>query len=315
MKKNLLRAAATLGALSLSLAVGAVSVGSAQAAIPASQRAVLTHTTKPVTYKLLWAQDFNAKKAGAIDPKVWSYDTGVGLNGELEYNTNSTKNILVDGKGHLLINAYRISDSSFNQTTTSKADTALLKRCSYYCQFASGKIKTASKVGFKYGRMEARMKVPAGLGTWPAFWMLGASLTQGDTWPDCGEIDILETRGSMDSVAFGTIHGPGYSGGSGKGSVYDNRSTLTAGYHTFAIEWLKDVINFYVDGNQYFKVTKADVAPNQWVYNSEFYLILNLAMGGEFTGDIDPALNKAQLAVDYIHYYSINGQGKVYLHK
>jgi len=311
MKKSLVRSIAAACALALPLGIG-ISAASPAAAIGGAASA---HAAKPVTYKLLWAQDFNTKKAGAPDSKVWGYDVGMGVNGELEFNSNSTKNVLVDGKGHLLINAYRIADSSFNQTTTSKADTAILKRCSYYCQFASGRIKTADKVGFRYGRMEARIKVPAGLGTWPAFWMLGASLTQGDSWPDCGEIDILETRGSMDNAAFGTIHGPGYSGGQGKGSVYNNVKTLTAGYHTFAIEWLKDTITFSVDGNSYFNVTKADVAPNQWVYNSEFFLILNLAMGGEFTGEIDPALKSAQLAVDYIHYYSINGQGKVYLHK
>lgn len=311
MNKKIMRVVAVASSLALSLGIGSSVVSPALAVSSAATQ----HAAKPVSYKLLWAQDFNTKKAGAPDPKVWGYDVGMGVNGELEYNNKSTKNVIVDGKGHLLINAYRISDSSMNQTTTSKADGAILDRCGGYCQFVSGKIKTAGKVSFKYGRMEARIKVPAGLGTWPAFWMLGSSLNLGDTWPDCGEIDILETRGSMDNAAFGTIHGPGYSGGQGKGSVYDNGTTLTAGYHNFAIEWLPNVINFFVDGNQYFTVSKADVVPNTWVYNAKFFLILNLAMGGEFTGDIDPALNKAQLAVDYIHYYSINGQGKVYLNQ
>ncbi len=306
MNKRVARVAAAVAAVAISFGLGTASIASAAPARSAA---------KPVSYKLLWSQEFNTKKAGAPDPKIWGYDVGMGVNGELEFNSNSTKNVAVDGKGHLVITANRIADSSFNQVGTSKADTAILNRCSYYCQFTSGRIKTAGKVGFRYGRMEARLRVPDGLGTWPAFWMLGASLQNGDSWPGCGEIDILETRGSMVNAAFGTIHGPGYSGGQGKGSVYDNVKPLSAGYHTYVIEWLPNVINFFVDGNNYFSVNSKDVAPNEWVYNHEFFLIVNLAMGGEFTGDIDPAITQKQLTLDYIRYYSINGQGKVYLHK
>ncbi|MEY4000093.1 MAG: glycoside hydrolase family protein [Actinomycetota bacterium] len=306
MNKKVTRAASVLAAVAISFGLGAANIA---VVAPAAAAA------KPVSYKLLWSQEFNTKTAGAPDSKIWGYDVGVGVNGELEFNNNSTKNVLVDGKGHLLITANRIADSSFNQVGTSKADTAILKRCSYYCQFTSGRIKTAGKVGFKYGRMEARVKVPDGQGTWPAFWMLGSSLMDGDSWPGCGEIDILETRGSMTNAAFGTIHGPGYSGGQGKGSVYDNVKSLSAGYHTVAIEWFPNVIKFYVDNNNYFTVSSRDVAPNEWVYNKEFFLIVNLAMGGEFTGDIDPTIMQKQFALDYIRYYAINGVGKVYVHK
>ena len=168
------------------------------------------------------------------------------------------------------------------------------------------------KVDFKYGRIKGRIRVAEGVGTWPAFWMLGYD---GQQWPDCGEIDIVETRGYMDNVAFGTIHGPGYSGGNGRGSVFDNVKPLSKWYHTYAIDWTPDKIVFSVDYQPYFTVEPMDVTPNEWAYNNrEFYLIANLAMGGEFTGEIDPKVNKAQMSIDYIKYYSINGVGKVLKH-
>jgi beta-glucanase (GH16 family) len=151
---------------------------------------------------------------------------------------------------------------------------------------------------------------------WPAFWMLGASLTEGDTWPDCGEIDILEGKGSEPNRVYGTVHGPGYFGGDGsqKGYAFDNPVELNAGYHVYAIEWRKNVIDFYFDSKKYYSINAASVAPNKWVFNKEFFLIINLATGGNFEPNIDPTIQSATLAIDYIRYYSINGQGKLIKH-
>lgn len=182
------------------------------------------------------------------------------------------------------------------------------------CLFTSAKIKTAKKLSFQYGRMEIRMKNPAGIGTWPAFWMLGVDLLAGNPWPECGEIDIMEARGFMGEAAFGTIHGPNYSGGRGFGSTYNNGAQLSDAFHTYAIEWKKNQIDFYVDDSMYFSVTPKDIAPGRWVFNQEFFLILNLAMGGEFAGELDPALMQSQMSIDYIRFYSINGIGKVKKH-
>lgn len=268
---------------------------------------------KITTYKLLWADDFTGKKNTLPSSKSWVPELGgLNQNGELEYYTKDPANIGLDGAGHLVITANRIADSSLLAVSDDPKINKMLNACSA-CQFSSAKIKSAGKLSFQYGRMEIRMKTPSGLGTWPAFWMLGTDLLKGIPWPDAGEIDILEQRGSMPTTAFGTLHGPGLqSSGGGYGSVYDGPNPLSNEFHTYAIEWKKNHIDFYVDDNLYFAADSKDPGSGTWVYNQPFFLILNLAMGGEFTGDLDPALNKAQMSIDYIHYYSINGVGKVF---
>ena len=265
------------------------------------------------TYKLLWADDFNGKKGTLPNPKTWIPELGgLNQNGELEYYTKDSQNIGLDGSGHLLITANRIADSSLLAVSNDPKINKMLNACAA-CQFSSAKIKTAKKVSFQYGRMEIRMKAPSGEGTWPAFWMLGNDLLKGIPWPDAGEIDIVETKGASPTTVFGTLHGPGLeSSGGGYGSVYDNPNPLSNDFHTYAVEWKKNHIDFYLDDNLYFSADAKDPGAGTWVYNQPFFLILNLAMGGEFTGDIDPALNKAQMSIDYIHYYSINGVGKVF---
>ncbi len=269
--------------------------------------------TKMTTYKLLWSDEFTGKKGALPNPKVWVPELGgLNQNGELEYYTKDSQNIGLDGSGKLVITANRIADSSLLPVSTDPKIDRMLNACPA-CQFTSAKIKTAGKMSFQYGRMEIRMKTPTGLGTWPAFWMLGTDLLKGIPWPDAGEIDILEQRGSMPTTAFGTLHGPGLeSAGGGYGSVYDGPNPLPNEFHLYAIEWKKNHIDFYVDDNLYFSADSKDPGAGTWVYNQPFFLILNLAMGGEFTGDLDPAMKKAQMSIDYIRYYSINGVGKVF---
>ena len=265
-------------------------------------------SAKTSSPKLLWAEEFNTKKASAPSTKTWDYDLGDGYgwgNSEQEYYTKLPQNVVVNGKGQLEITALRIGE-----------DDPIRDRC-FTCEFSSAKLKTAGKLGFKYGHLEARMQLPAGGGMWPAFWMLGAGLLKGKTWPDVGEIDIMEARGAMPYDMVGTLHGPGYSGqnGSMRTRLFSSVTDLQAGYHVYAIDWEKDSISFSVDGMNYFTQTAADVAPNKWVFNTEFYLILNLATGGNFDPNIDPAVQKAQLKVDYIRYYTYKGQGSLIVHK
>ena len=272
--------------------------------------------SKITTYKLLWSDEFTGKKGATPNPKVWTPEVGgLNSNGELEYYTKDAKNLALDGSGHLLITANRIADQSEIAVSSDPAIDRMLNACNA-CQFTSAKIKSAGKLMFQYGKLEIRMKVPTGDGTWPAFWMLGSELLKGIPWPDSGEIDILEAKGSLPSTAFGTIHGPGLPGGAGGagggfGSTFTSPTALTSGYHTYAIEWKKNQIDFYVDDNLYFTAAASDSSTGTWVYNQPFFMILNLAMGGEFTGDLDPAMTKAQMSIDYIRYYSINGVGKV----
>lgn len=269
--------------------------------------------SKITTYKLLWADDFTGKKGSLPNPKVWNPELGgLNSNGELEYYTKDSKNIALDGAGHLLITANRIANQSEIAINNDPTINRMLNACNA-CQFTSAKIKSATKLSFQYGRIEIRMKTPSGLGTWPAFWMLGNDLLKGVPWPDAGEIDILEAKGSIPETAFGTVHGPGLPGGAGGGfgSTFTSQRPLSDAFHTYAIEWKKNQIDFYVDDNLYFTAAASDQASGTWVYNQPFFLILNLAMGGEFTGDLDPTMNQAQMSIDYIHFYSINGVGKV----
>ena len=266
---------------------------------------------KQTTYKLIWSEEFTGKKGSLPNNKIWDYDLGgLNQNGELQYYSKLPQNISLDGAGKLVINANRIADQSFTATSNDPTIEKMLNACNA-CQFSSARIKTAKKLSVQYGRIEARMKVPMGEGTWPAFWMLGTDLIKGIPWPDAGEIDILETKGTLPNTVFGTIHGPGYSGGSGIGSTYNNFQPLGQAFHNYAIEWKKNQLDFYFDDFNYFSIKPNDPGVGTWVYNQPFFFILNLAMGGEFTGEIDPTINKAQLIVDYIRVYSINGVGKV----
>ena len=267
----------------------------------------------PKVLKLLWADEFNGKKGSLPSSKSWEYDIGNGYgwgNAELEYYTNKPANISTDGKGKLVISANRISDSQGNATDNSSATTQILNSC-WECQFTSAKIKSSRKVQFQYGRIEARMKVAAGDGTWPAFWMLGSDLLDGNPWPECGEIDIVETRGVEPSLVSAVLHGPGYGKGPGVGGSYQNPTPLSDAYHIYAIEWKKNKIDFYFNDRLISSETPASVKPGRWVFNQKFFLILNLAMGGEYGGSIDPAINQTQLFVDYIRYFSVDGVGKV----
>lgn len=261
--------------------------------------------------KVLWAQNFDLKAGTKLDSKVWSYDTGNGLgwgNNEQEYYTNKAENISMDGLGHLVITAKKLDPEN-------PKDQYITNWCGD-CKYSSAKVVTREKVGFKYGSMAARIKVPEGVGMWPAFWMLGVPRKSCDGWPACGEIDIMEARGSQPYHSVSTLHGPNYSGGQGKSSYFFSGNTpLTAGYHIYRLDWLKDSIKFYVDGNYVGGETKSSVAPDEWVFNAEFYLILNLATGGNFDGGaLDDTIQQAQLKIDWIKYSTYRGKGQLIKH-
>jgi beta-glucanase (GH16 family) len=247
------------------------------------------------TPAVVWSDEFNQAAGSSPDATKWAYDLGGGGwgNNELETYTNSTDNISVvadsaatDGKA-LVIHA--IKDSSGGYT--------------------SARIKTQGKFTMKYGRVEARLKVASGKGIWPAFWMLGANI---DTvsWPTCGEIDIMETIGQSPATAYGTLHGPGYSGAQG----LQGKDVLTDGthfdtnYHVFAIDWSPGQIKWSVDGTVYHTWTAGSVpAGSTWVYdNSPFFIILNLAIGGAFPGNPDGTTAFPQsYSIDYVRVYAV----------
>jgi beta-glucanase (GH16 family) len=251
----------------------------------------------PTGWKLVWSDEFNGAAGRPPDARNWTHEVGDGTaqgipgwgNNELEYYTADPQNSATDGNGNLAITARR-ADGSLN--------------CYYGpCQITSARLVSQHKAEFAYGRIESRIKVPAGAGLWPAFWSLGANI--GDVgWPQTGEIDIMEFVGRVPNEAFGTIHGPGYSGGASFGDTHDFGVPVSDDYHTFSIEWQPDRIDWYVDGIRYHTATPASVAPNQWVFNHSFFLILNMAVGGYFGGPLDPNVVFPQsMLVDYVRVY------------
>jgi beta-glucanase (GH16 family) len=150
---------------------------------------------------------------------------------------------------------------------------------------------------FTYGKIEVRAKFPAGVGTWPAIWMLGSNITTVG-WPACGEIDIAEHRGSELNKIFGTLHYPGRSGGNPNGSTRII-SNATTEFHIYTVEWSALAIKIYVDGQLYHSVANSSAIP----FNHDFFIILNVAMGGTFGGAVDPAFTNATMEVDYVRVY------------
>ena len=266
------------------------------------------------TLKLLWSDEFNGKKGTLPSSKTWSREIGGGGwgNSERQFYTDKAANASMDGAGRLVITANRISNEYGDLIGDVPGTEDILNRCSE-CQFTSARMKTARNLSFQYGRIEARIKMPQGVGTWPAFWMLGGDLLDGVPWPECGEIDIMEFRGDIPDRSTSAIHGPTTPQGSGLGAAFLSYDSLSNGYHTYAIEWKKNSITFIVDGRVTGTYSSADTGSRGWVYNQKFFLILNLAMGGTYAGEyIDPMVNQAQLHVDYIRFYSVNGVGKVF---
>jgi beta-glucanase (GH16 family) len=251
----------------------------------------------PDSWRLVWSDEFNDPAGRQPNPRNWTHEIGDGTangipgwgNNELEYYTDDAQNAATNGQGQLAITA-RQADGSLS--------------CYYGpCQFTSARLVSQHKAEFAYGRIESRIKVPAGAGLWPALWSLGTNI--GDVgWPQTGEIDIMEFVGRVPNEIFGTIHGPGYSGGASFGGTHDFGAPVSDNFHTFAIEWQPDRIDWYVDGILYHSATPASVAPNQWVFNHPFFLILNMAIGGNFGGPLDPNVTFPQsMLVDYVRVY------------
>lgn len=251
-------------------------------------------------WKLVWSDEFNASTGTPPDPTHWNYDLGGGGwgNGESETYTNSPQNVFQDGKGNLVIRALR--DAAGNYTSAR-------------LQTGSPTASThTTDLSWQYGRISARIKLPFGQGVWPAFWMLGESIgTVG--WPTCGELDIMENFGTYHnniSINNGTAHGPGYSGGNGIGKsiTLPFGEKVSDDYHVYSIEWSQDSVEWFVDGTSYHKITPASL-PNgaKWVFNNPFFILLNLAIGGNttFLGKPDPAspFPPQDMLVDYVRVY------------
>ncbi len=259
-------------------------------------------TAATAVKKLLWSQEFNEPAGTSPNPKFFKYDLGGGGWGNKEMQWYTEDAVKTNGTGQLVISATKIPPVQ---------DGDLPYNCFGDCQYYSGRINTQGKIRFKYGRLEARIQMPSGGGVWPAFWLLGSNIVA-KSWPTSGEIDVVELRGREPNRDIATAHGPGYSGANGKTNVIVSPTSLADGFHTYAIDWAANKITWYLDGKVFHTLTPAMVKPNTYVFNQDFFMILNVAMGGDFDGGLlDTSIDKAEMKIDYIRYYSINGVGKV----
>jgi beta-glucanase (GH16 family) len=252
----------------------------------------------PEGWTKVWSDEFDDPKGTPPDPAKWSYEIGDttpdGKNGwgneERQYYTDDPKNAQTDGAGNLVI-------------TLDEADGS--QECYYGpCEYESARLITQDKAEFAYGRIESRLQVPSGGdGLWPAFWSLGTDITH-NPWPAAGEIDVMEYVSRVPNEIFGTIHGPGYAGGASFGGTWDFGRPVKEQYHTYAVEWEPERITWSVDGITYHEAVPGDVAPNEWVFEKPFFLLLNFAIGGNFGGAIDPDNTYPQeYLVDYVRVY------------
>jgi beta-glucanase (GH16 family) len=247
----------------------------------------------PEGMELVWSDEFDGD---TIDRSNWTYDIGGWGwgNGEAQYYTDRTENARLQN-GLLVI---ELRQEQFEG--------------SYY---TSARLKTQGLQEFQYGRMEARIKVPKGAGTWPAFWMLGSGFEQDapdpeNRWPNVGEIDIMEYVGREPDLVIGTIHGPGYSGAGGRSKWNRQDFDIADDFRTFAIDWDAEGIRWFFDGEMYFEIGPEDLGDREWVFDQPFFFILNLALGGTLGGNIALDLEyPIQYYVDYVRVYQPIGDG------
>ncbi len=247
------------------------------------------------SWHLIWSDEFNGPAGAGIDTNKWTAETGGDGwgNQELEFYTASPRNAALDGQGCLTITALKSAAHTFH--------TKYGNGC-----YSSARIITAKKFSVKYGRIQARIRIPAGQGLWPAFWMLGESFPTAG-WPACGEVDIMENVGKQPDTISGSLHGPGYFGDHGRTAEYHlpRHAPFAAAFHVFAVEWEAGEIRWYCDDHLYERRTTADVpAGKPWVFDKPFFLLLNLAVGGDWPGNPDATTPfPAIMAVDYVRVY------------
>jgi len=244
---------------------------------------LLSLTAYSQDWQLVWSDEFNGTSLNTND---WIYDLGTGsqfgLNGwgnnELQYYTNNTANVSV-ADGMLRIRAQQENVGGMNYT--------------------SGRIRTVQNQFWTYGKIEARMKMPAGQGLWPAFWML----PEGGFWP--GEIDIMEIIGSQPTILHGTTHSGTTDNVFSLGGSYTSANPLTDEFHTYAIEWIPDNIIWLIDDVPYFSMNRNDLpADMAWLFDEDYYVLLNLAVGGNWPGSPDGTTSfPADFLIDYVRVY------------
>jgi beta-glucanase (GH16 family) len=240
-------------------------------------------------WKLIWSDEFDGPNGSPPNPAKWIYDIGGGGwgNEELQFYTERRANSFQEN-GNLVIRACKEDMGGRNYT--------------------SARLVTRTKFVQAYGRFEARIKLPEGVGIWPAFWLLGEKFNPDkQNWPECGEIDIMENVGHEPFVVHSAIHGPGYGDESPFTCKYKlaGKQQFSSDYHIFAVEWQPNQIRFFVDGNNYYTVEKRGIEESgKWVFDKPCYVILNVAVGGDWPGiPDDKTVFPQNMYVDYVRIY------------
>ena len=247
-------------------------------------------------WTLVWSDEFNGADGSAPDSSKWTYDQGgKGWgNSELECYTNRLQNAQIKG-GNLVITAQQES------VPFACSDSAM-------SNYTSARLKTQGLFSQAYGRFEASIKIPKGQGMWPAFWMLGNNITT-TGWPASGEIDIMENIGKEPGTVHGSLHGPSTTAATSDATAsfsLPGGQNFADAFHLYAVEWEPGVVRFYVDSNFYATFTQSQwPSGGTWVFDHPFFIILNLALGGNWPGSPDNTTQfPQQMLVDYVRVYS-----------
>jgi beta-glucanase (GH16 family) len=244
---------------------------------------------EPGGWQLVWSDEFEGPAGAPPDPSRWTHQVGGHGwgNQELQFYTDRPENAALDGTGLLLITAHR-------EAMGARA-------------FTSARLSSQGKFQQRHGRFAARLKLPAGRGYWPAFWLLGSNLPQVG-WPACGEIDVVEARGAQPWRVSGALHAPGYSGGNALVGAHQNaeRIPFSDDFHVYTVEWEPEEIRFLVDDTLYHSVRASRRPPGSaWPYDQPFFMLLNLAVGGTFGGPPDDSTPfPGTLAADWVRVFA-----------
>ncbi|HEV2973950.1 MAG TPA: family 16 glycosylhydrolase [Solirubrobacteraceae bacterium] len=263
---------------------------------PAPERPVAKEppaVTEPTAPKqLIWSDEFSGPAGALPAPTKWSFDTGGGGwgNEELESYTSRPANAELDGHGHLAITARAEKYTGADGVTR------------YY---TSARLQTLNTFQFQYGLVEARIQVPADQGLVAQFWMLGNEAYEQENWPACGEIDTMEVLGSEPNIVNGTLHAPWPWAPSGVQGTAQSATPLSAGFHTYGVEWEPNRISFMLDGSVYKTITPADLpAGAAWPFKHPYFLLLDLAVGGEWPGSPNASTHfPAQMLLDWVRVW------------
>jgi len=235
-------------------------------------------------WQVVWSDEF--AYSGLPDPKKWTYEVGFVRNKELQYYTvGDSKNARVEN-GNLVIEC--------------RKDPAMGNPIS------SASLITLGKASWLYGRIEVRAKVPAGLGSWPAIWMMGTDRSKVG-WPKCGEIDIMEFVGHNPDKVHATVHFPSSDPSKRNASKGGNLTTLNpwGDFHVYSLEWFPDRLDFYYDDRKYFSVKNDGLETQGFRFDKPCYLLINLAFGGTWGAQkgVDESILPIRYLVDYVRVF------------